>query len=133
MKYLIVIFCLFFGCSNRNCGKLIFDKQKKITFLNEIPYTGSCNSYFITGNIKSVQSYLDGKDHGNWIFYYSNGIIQTKGRFDNGHRVGKWEYFFHNGIIFKENFYSSNGEKVGIWKQYNSEGILVNESNEANN
>ena len=40
------------------------------------------------GEIKrSIQQYLNGVDHGNWIFYYENGNLEAKGSFKDGKRI----------------------------------------------
>ena len=115
------------SCSYQDCGELKFDKESKTTFLNNKPFTGKCDSFYYSGDFKSHEEYLNGKDHGSWTFFFKNGSIQTKGVFDKGLRIGKWEYFFENKNIWKTHFYGPSGLKTGIWKEYDENGKLVRE------
>lgn len=126
MRILIFSICLsIVGCSKNNCGELSFDKSKKITYLNNQLYSGDCESFFYTGQLKSEESYKNGKDHGDWVFYFINGSIQTKGTFREGLRIGDWKYYKEDGELWKEHYYSENGNKIGIWKEYDKEGDLL--------
>ena len=125
-----IICSLFFltiiSCSPENCSNLYFDKKNKLTYFNDELYTGLCESYYFTGEIKSIQKYNNGKEHGDWLFFYNNKNIQVSGSFSNGNRIGEWKYFFENGLIWKENFYDSLGKKIGVWKEYDEEGGIIN-------
>tara|TARA_B100001093_G_C26853641_1_gene1026302 strand:- start:213 stop:590 length:378 start_codon:yes stop_codon:yes gene_type:complete len=116
------------SCSSYNCFDLTYDKINRLTYHSNKLFTGDCKSYYLTKNLKSDQSYTNGKDDGLWTFYFPNGKIQTKGTFNSGLRVGKWEYFHDNGLIFKENFYDMKGLKTGIWKTYDKNGKLISEN-----
>ena len=117
------------SCKQRDCNELFFDKLNKITYYNNSIYTGSCKSYFYTGELRSEEEYLDGKDHGYWKFYFKDGSIQTKGEFDLGKRVGKWEYFFEKDKIWKIVNYNSNGEKSGRSIEYKRSGEIIFDQN----
>ena len=123
--YLLLI--LLMSCSYQDCNGLQFDKKSKTTFLNNKPFTGKCDSFYYSGNIKSHEEYLNGKDHGSWSFYFKDGSVQTKGVFEKGLRIGKWEYFFENKNVWKINFYDPLGLKIGIWKEYDENGNLIKE------
>lgn len=124
----ILFLMIFSSCSSYDCFDLKYDQTKGLTYQSEKLFTGDCKSYYFTRNIKSEQSYTNGKDNGLWVFYYPNGKTQTKGLFNMGLRVGKWEYFHENGLIFKENFYDMKGLKTGIWKTYDKNGKLISEN-----
>lgn len=123
MRFIFLITLLFYSCSNSNCLDLGYSDG--ITYKNNNKYSGNCESYHTNGNLKSKQSYKNGLDHGEWIFYFQNGIIQTMGTFNEGIRIGKWEYFYENGSIWKEQFYDSKGNRVGRWNTYDLTGDLI--------
>ena len=124
-RYLFILIFFLFSCNSKKCDQLTFNKKTKTTYLNNKPYTGECKSYFISGNIKSKQSYYNGLDNGEWVFYYLNGNIQTKGYFNRGVRIGDWIYYFENGKIWKKNNYDDNGNKTGNWKTFSQNGELI--------
>lgn len=120
-----LITILFIKCSYQDCGELFFDKNSKTTYLNNNLYTGKCESFYYSGDLRSEEEYLNGKDHGQWTFFFKDGSIQTKGVFNKGKRIGKWEFFFENKNVWKTNFYDSSGFKTGTWKEYDEKGKLV--------
>ena len=127
MRVGVFIFCLFLiNCSKKQCGELTFDSTTKTTYSNNDLFTGDCKTLYFNGKLKSEQSYKEGKDHGDWIFYFMNGSIQTKGTFKNGLSIGEWKYYQDNGKLWKEKFYSENGKKIGVWKEYGTNGDLIN-------
>ena len=124
LKYIyLFIFSLGILSCEKDCSKLVYSDG--LTTLNNKLFTGTCKSYYLTGNLKSVQSYKNGFDNGDWEFYFNNGNIQTKGSFSKGKKTGIWKYFFENGNIWKENFYDVNGSKTGTWKTFSVEGKLI--------
>ena len=129
MKKLIILilFCGFLitSCSKTNCGELKYTKG--ITKLNGELFNGTCESFYFTGEIKSKEEYLNGLDHGKWIFYYRNGEIQTEGVFSLGKKVGLWKYYFEKGIIWKEERFSTSGKPDGYWKEFDENGTLIKE------
>ncbi len=128
MKNWFLIYAIFImsACSNKqNCSELIFNKSSRTTFLDNIPYNGICQSFYLDGVLKSKEEYFKGIDHGKWIFYFRDGSIQTQGEFKLGKRIGKWEYFFENGRTWKINYYNNSGNKINVWVEYNMSGELV--------
>ena len=70
-------------------------KEENVTYQNGIKYSGKCSVFYGTGELASIQQYLDGKDHGKWTFYYINGQVETVGSF-------KWaKGLVHGSIIMK--------------------------------
>lgn len=125
-KYCIYFICfLFFYCSQQDCGSLTFDKKNKLTYLGNNLYSGNCNSFYFTGQLKSNESYLEGLDNGAWTYYFKNGNVQFSGTFKKGVRTGEWKYYHENGKLWKTANYSLNGERTGVWKEYSIEGILI--------
>ena len=126
MRYFFYLFIslLLFSCSNPSpCVDIEYTGG--LTYKNGVLYTGRC-SVVKDDSIVSIQQYLSGRDHGNWVFYHSNGEIETKGKFKNGKRIGKWKYYHDNGNLKQISFYK-DGEKSGIWSTYDYDGNLIKE------
>jgi len=128
MKNVIILnfFCAFLisSCAKTNCNELKYNEG--ITKLNGEIFSGTCKSFYFTGEPKSKEEYLNGLDHGKWIFYFRNGNIQTEGVFNLGQKVGLWKYYFKNGNIWKEESYSTIGKPEGYWNEFDENGTLIN-------
>ena len=124
---IFIFFLILINCSKKQRGELSFNKSTKTTYSNNDLFTGDCKSLFFNGKLKSEQSYRDGKDHGNWVFYFINGTIQVEGKFDNGLRIGDWKYYHENGMLWKHHYYSDIGQKIGSWKEFDDLGNLIKE------
>ena len=112
------------SCSDQVICNLL-EYENGLTYNNGKLFTGKCETYFHDFKTRSKQQYLNGKDHGKWIFYFNNGNVETKGEFNMGSRIGEWNYFYESGKIWKRNFYSENGNKIGIWYTYNENGGIL--------
>ena len=123
MRFVFLVTVLFCSCSKTNCLDIGFTDG--ISYKNGKKFTGNCESFHPNGNLKSIQTYKKGLDHGEWIFYFPSGNIQTKGTFNEGVRIGKWEYFHENSSIWKEQFYDSKGDRVGVWNTYDLSGDKI--------
>ena len=131
MKIKLFLILLFLtSCSTPGeCPQIIFDSNDKTSSVDGSYYTGRCMTY-VDGRKRSIQQYLDGRDYGKWIFYFSDGSIETKGRFNkSGLRVGRWKYFHENGKLKQLSKYSNKGERIGRWTVYNEEGEIIEETN----
>lgn len=138
-KIILITSFLTFSCNSlpyipKGCSDLEFYltyevpseniKEENVTYQNGIKYTGRCSVYCDSGELASIQQYIDGKDHGKWVFYYPNGQVETKGKFKIGKRVGTWKYYFEDGQIKQISKYKE-GLKNGTWKFYSEEGELI--------
>tara|TARA_X000000950_G_scaffold277620_1_gene367311 strand:- start:3360 stop:3764 length:405 start_codon:yes stop_codon:yes gene_type:complete len=122
-----LFFAIFFVFSIYSCQVDCNDLTYKegLTYLKDKLYSGDCSSYFpSSGQIRSYQSYVDGKDDGEWKFYHPGKIPQTIGVFDEGKRIGTWKYFYPDGKVWKTNNYNSLGEKTGKWTTYSKDGSI---------
>ena len=139
LKKIIFLSLFVFSCSNspdipEGCSNLEFYltyeipseniKEENVTYKDGLKYSGRCSVYYETGELASIQQYINGKDHGKWIFYHINGQIEAEGQFEMGRRVGKWKYYFENGQTSQISKYK-DGVKNGLWKVYSEEGKLV--------
>ena len=89
-------------------------------------FTGKAINYSVSGLKKSEGTYLNGKKHGNWIYWYGvfgPVIIESKGYYKHGNRDGLWEYWYPNGEK-REVGNLTNQERVGNWTYYNEDASL---------
>jgi len=122
---LVVLASILFSCKNETCEGIFL--QNGITYKNNIPYTGTCETFHTNGQLKSLKTYLNGFDHDRWVFYYPNGEMQVTGHFNLGKRDGEWTYFYDNGNVWKKHYYA-NGNKTGVWKTFDEQENLIEET-----
>ena len=115
----LVILGVLMGCKNETCTNLVF--KNGVTYQDGEVYSGVCNTYR-EGHLRSTQEYLDGLDHGEWTFYFSNGQIQTQGTFEKGKRIGIWSYFYENGQLSQEAHYKDGRQNKNI--KYSQDGSV---------
>lgn len=53
-------------------------------------------------------SYLRGKKHGHFRWYYTNGNIKTEGAYVNGKQDGKWRWYNEDGSLMTERMYRND-------------------------
>ena len=119
----IFLFFLFVSCNKETCKGIEY--VNGVTFKNGKLYSGKCITHNPNGTIRSIQSYKDGLDHGEWIFYHDNDELSTIGRFNLGKKVGEWKYYHKNGNIYFHQFFDDNGNEIGTWKEFNENGEII--------
>ena len=129
IKYFLFLVFILTSCKNETCKGVEF--RNGISYKNGKLYSGTCITHHSNGEVRSIQSYLNGYDHGDWEFFYANKKQQTKGGFIMGKKNGKWTYYHENGMLFKEHFYE-NGKKIGVWITYDKNGEISSKTNDFN-
>ena len=124
-KYFLIVLLILTSCKNQTCESVEYNNG--MSFKNGSPFSGTCIIHHSNGEIKSIQNYKNGYDHGEWEFFYRDKKIQTKGTFNLGQKDGKWVYYYENSILHKEHFYE-NGKKIGVWKTYDQNGKISSET-----
>ena len=141
-KLLIVLVCLV-GCKNKSaeavsaCAVFVTseaipsdtilstDANLKLDngtyFFNKKLFNGYVKSTYSENTIKSVESYLDGKQYGVGLTYYVNGNLRDKRSYKNGKSFGKQIGFWENGHQ-KYVFFYNNDKREGINKQWYESG-----------
>lgn len=108
LSFFITILITFIACGkHQTCKGVEFNGTR--SFKNNKPFTGKCITHHNNSNLKSIQSYSDGFDHGEWIFYFNDGTIETEGAFKKGEKVGIWKYYYRNGKLKNVSEYSKKG------------------------
>tara|TARA_B110000046_G_scaffold148627_1_gene156544 strand:- start:3418 stop:3834 length:417 start_codon:yes stop_codon:yes gene_type:complete len=126
IKYLLFVLLILTSCKNETCKGVEFIDG--MTFKNGALYSGTCINHHTNGEIRSIQNYKKGYDHGKWEFFYANKKNQVKGTFNMGKKNGEWTYYHENGELHKQHFYD-NGKKIGLWKTYDENGVISSASN----
>jgi antitoxin component YwqK of YwqJK toxin-antitoxin module len=127
----LILFCFFiitlttYSCQKETCKGVVF--KNGISSKGGILYSGTCITHHTNGEVRSIQNYKNGYDHGEWKFFYRDKKIQVKGTFNLGQKDGKWVYYYENSILHKEHFYE-NGKKIGVWKTYDENGKISSET-----
>jgi antitoxin component YwqK of YwqJK toxin-antitoxin module len=103
--------------------------------------------YYPTGEKQATGFYADGKESGQWQFWWQNGNLMSKGIFLNGKQDSVWETYSEEGKLFRRVTYKSgfengawtelyedgkisstgkfvNGRKEGEWNYYYTDGVL---------
>ncbi len=70
-----------------------------------------------------IETYEDGKLHGEWIDYHLNNKERAKGNMLYGMMDGKWTFWYHNEQIELECDFDF-GNPVGSAKIYHDNGVL---------
>lgn len=98
---------------------------------NGKPFSGYLKEKFENNDIKSVGSYLNGKQHGITKTFFRNGITDTERSFKNGKAFGKHIGYWENGNRKFEFIYFDN-KREGLQKQWYETGTRYCELNYAN-
>ena len=79
-----------------------------------VPFSGN-----ITGNTQG--SFRKGKEHGPWVYFWSDGQLRSKGTYKDGKMDGPWVSYLDNGQLLYKGDYK-NGKREGRWVFYNEYG-----------
>ena len=83
----------------------------------DVPFTGK-----VTGNTQG--SFRKGKEHGPWVYFWSDGQLRSKGTYKDGKMDGPWVSYLDNGQLLYKGDYK-NGKKHGPWVSYYDNGQLL--------
>ena len=79
-----------------------------------VPFSGN-----ITGNTQG--SFRKGKEHGPWVYFWSDGQLRSKGTYKDGKMDGPWVSYLDNGQLLYKGDYK-NSKREGRWVFYNEYG-----------
>ena len=84
-------------------------------------YSGPITLSNSKGILLSTLNVIDGKLHGDAVYFYESGQIKETGSFVEGQRNGVWDRFDENGCKTGEGQYF-NGQKHGKWCIWDENG-----------
>ena len=67
--------------------------------------------------IKEEGPYVNGKSHGDYVYYSPDGSVVAKGSYVENRKHGDWFYYSLNGSVVAEGSYA-NDERSGNWVWY---------------
>lgn len=85
---------------------------------------GDDDKYYENGQQKRSGSFLNGKNHGRWIWYYENGQRKMEGEFLHGKRTGQWIIRDRQGNKITQSEYQ-NDKLNGEFIRWNTEGKIL--------
>lgn len=71
--------------------------------------------------------YVNGKKHGQWIWFFPDGDTLAKGKYVNGLKSGTWTEYVKNGNTWHIGSFVG-GRKEGLWKTLSFEDLSQTES-----
>ncbi len=87
-----------------------------------VPYTGKYVEYYFSGNKFREGSLLNGRLHGEEIYYFQNGRMGSVQHYTNGKQTGPGTTYYKNGGI------RSKGVNIedwkGEWESYFPDGLI---------
>lgn len=116
MFRILLLIVIFYSCNNysRTCKNLQY--VNGMTYEYDSFYSGTCVTHHKNFNLRSVQSYRKGFDHGKWEFYFEDGILEVEGNFNMGKKVGKWKYYYPSGKIKRIMEYDNDSNLINDLK-----------------
>lgn len=91
-----------------DCTELIFDQPYNhfYRFERRKGFTGNCEEFYPSGQLKVSKNYLDGKLHGKLVSYYENGKIHEEKEFDMNFQLGERIIYTNKGEVKFHALYS---------------------------
>lgn len=109
-----------------------YDSRHKIT-LGIIVILASAAAFYLrdhekpsfdNGQSKQVGSQMDGRNHGQWIWYHPNGNKKMQGTFNRGKREGLWLTFSPKGDTLTKAIYADD-KLNGPYAAYGPDGKVL--------
>ena len=87
--------------------------SKEVTYENGKKVTWVQYKYHSNGQLRTKETYKDGKFDGPWVDYHENGQLLTKGTYKEGYKEGPWVNFNEDGTVDEERTGTfKNGVKI---------------------
>lgn len=107
---------------------IVFKNNNSLQLINGVyhlggkPFSGFIKEKFKNDTIKSVGSYINGKQQGKTITFFPNGKIDTERNYKDGKAFGKHIGYWENGHQ-KFDFIYINDKREGLQKQWYESGL----------
>tara|TARA_B110000003_G_C16571540_1_gene504482 strand:+ start:626 stop:1240 length:615 start_codon:yes stop_codon:yes gene_type:complete len=114
---------------------LSFSQKKYIKYYdnNNIKVEGNLDSegkqdgewkfYYENGKVSDINIFKNGVANGLTVNYYKNGTIHLKGNLKNGKEDGEWKFYYASGVLEKK-FNYTNGIRTGEQRSYFESGKI---------
>tara|TARA_B100000131_G_scaffold313736_1_gene349504 strand:- start:142 stop:477 length:336 start_codon:yes stop_codon:yes gene_type:complete len=100
----ILIVLFFNSCSeklNIDFVDTIMFEGKLYELNSDVPISGKVFNMYSNGFKEYEGEYIDGKPHGNLIYWYDTGVKMREGKLNNGVPIGIWSYYNKFGVLEK--------------------------------
>lgn len=143
MKYLAILFLSIISWTSLMAQsqevRVYYDEEREqikekyfVSDFNADVLYGPYESYYISGQLKSVGAYVNNEPIGQWQYYYENGKLKMKGHLKDNSNHGMWTYYYENGNPrMKGSIYEGLREENWVYYyetgEIKSEGEYVND------
>jgi antitoxin component YwqK of YwqJK toxin-antitoxin module/peroxiredoxin len=79
------------------------------------------------GQPKRQGEVVDGKQEGQWAYWYDSGKPQARGGWKGDKQFGEWTWWWPDGQMQSHGQYAEGGFQTGAWRQYHQTGKLASE------
>lgn len=136
-KLFVLLACIIGGCKAPSVKEsplkniLLKKNDTSLHIVNGIllekgkPFNGTLFTVFEgSTDTAELESYFDGKEHGEWKKFYPGSIKKEKRYFTNGQKTGEYIAWWPNGQI-QLDYYFVADEYEGTCKEWNEAGLLT--------
>ncbi|TWU01399.1 toxin-antitoxin system YwqK family antitoxin [Neorhodopirellula pilleata] len=85
---------------------------------------GLVSTWHPNGQLAFVGTYDQGKQNGEFVWYYENGQPQGRGQIEADAKVGEWTWWHPNGMKEATGYYDA-GKPSGTWAAWAANGQLL--------
>lgn len=89
---------------------------------------GTARSWHSNGQLAFEGEYSQGRQNGEFKWYFENGQPRIRGHYADGNRIGEWTWWHTNGMKRARGQFDA-GASTGIWSAWASTGTLLNRGN----
>lgn len=131
----LLLISLFLACQPMsNHHNLVFHRAKVsvktakgLCYVNGNVFSGTLFETAPTGDTLSLETYRNGKEHGEWKQFYDRGKKKSIRHFVNGKKHGAYREWWPDGSR-KQEYEFKDGEYDGVLKEWEASGQLLRES-----
>jgi antitoxin component YwqK of YwqJK toxin-antitoxin module len=102
-------------------GKVRVEREIARYSDNRFVSDGFYREFFPNGEKFAEGQYKDGKQQGEWTYWYDNGQVCRKVNYLDGQPDGSWDVFNADGAVIAKRSYK-NGKRDGTWVVYDKTG-----------
>jgi antitoxin component YwqK of YwqJK toxin-antitoxin module len=113
----------------KNKTDVNFKLKNGVLFFIDAPYSGTVNTFYDNGNLKSKSTYYQGKREGNYFGFYPNKKKWFERYYTKGLKIKTHKSWFQNGQQMFEYQFNNQGSYNGFTKDWHLNGQLAKHFN----
>lgn len=114
---------------DKNKSDTRFKLKNGVLFFEDAPYSGTVNSFYEDGSLKSLSTYYQGKREGQYFGFYPNEQKWFERYYSKGLKTKMHKGWFRNGQQMFEYQFNNNGVYNGFIKDWHANGQLAKHFN----